>query len=191
MHASAAEADKVLTVAIEAVRQGSSAMAEVLNALPAPIYTTDAEGRITFSNEACTAFAGRTPVPGDDRWCVTWKLYTADGRLLPHDQCPMAVAVRSKRTVRGVEAIAERPDGTRRRFRPYPTPLFDNSGEMVGAINMLIDISTNDEEADRLTAQAQRCRRLAKSVSDDRTSHTLELMAGEYEAKARELHLPN
>ncbi len=166
-------------------------MADVLNTLPVPIYATDSEGRLTFFNHACAAFAGRTPVPGQDRWCVTWKLYTDDGRRLPHDQCPMAVAVRTRQMVRGVEAIAERPDGTRRRFRPYPTPLFDDAGNLVGAINMLIDISIKAEEAGHLKAQALRCRRLAKSIGDERTALTLELMAGEYEAKARELQLPN
>jgi PAS domain S-box-containing protein len=40
-----------------------------------------------------------------------------------------------------MEAVAERPDGTRIPFIPYPTPLFDASGRLTGAINMLVDIS--------------------------------------------------
>jgi PAS domain S-box-containing protein len=40
-----------------------------------------------------------------------------------------------------MEAVAERPDGTRIPFIPYPTPLFDGSGRLTGAINMLVDIS--------------------------------------------------
>ena len=51
---------------------------DLLQALPAAIYTTDAEGRITFFNRACIDFAGRTPKIGD-MWCVTWKLFTPDG----------------------------------------------------------------------------------------------------------------
>lgn len=60
-----------------------------------------------------------------DRWCVTWKLFTNEGRPLPHDQCPMATAIRERRSIRGLTAIAERPDGRRVNFRPYRTPLFD------------------------------------------------------------------
>jgi PAS domain-containing protein len=191
MHSVSATADEILSTAIEAARAGTSSMAEVLNALPTPIYTTDCDGRVTFFNHACAAFAGRTPVLGQDRWCVTWKLFTDDGHYLPHEECPMAVAIRTKKPVRGVEAIAARPDGTRRRFRPYPTPLLDEAGKLVGAVNMLIDISSNAEQAVHLKAQAQRCRRLAKSVNDQMAMDTLELMAGEYEAKARELQLPN
>lgn len=54
----------------------------MLQALPAAIYTTDAEGRITFFNQACIDFAGRTPKVGE-MWCVTWKLYLPDGTPLP------------------------------------------------------------------------------------------------------------
>ena len=38
---------------------------DLLQALPAAIYTTDADGRITFFNRACIEFAGRTPKIGD------------------------------------------------------------------------------------------------------------------------------
>jgi PAS domain S-box-containing protein len=65
----------------------------------------------------------------------------ADGTPLPHDQCPMAVALRERRTIVGEEAVAQRPDGTRVSFVAYPSPLWDSSGALVGAINMLVDIT--------------------------------------------------
>jgi PAS domain S-box-containing protein len=114
---------------------------ELLNALPAAIYTTDASGRITFYNQAASEMAGREPVLGSDEWCVTWKLFTPDGKPLPHDQCPMAVALKEDRPIRDQEAVAERPDGKRVPFLPFPTPLHDASGKLIGAVNMLVDIS--------------------------------------------------
>ena len=122
---------------------------ELLEALPAAIYTTDAEGRITFFNQAAIQLSGSTPELGSDQWCVTWRLYETDGRPLPHDQCPMAVALKEGRPVRGAEAVAERPDGTRVPFIPYPTPLYDRSGALVGAVNMLVDISERKEAESR------------------------------------------
>jgi PAS domain S-box-containing protein len=116
-------------------------LTDLLAAVPAAIYTTDAEGKITYFNQAAVELAGRTPTLGTDEWCVTWKLYWPDGTPLPHDQCPMAVALREGRTIRNAEAIAERPDGTRVPFIPYPTPLRDAKGKIVGAINMLVDVS--------------------------------------------------
>src|SRR4029453_3355887 len=53
----------------------------------------------------------------------------------------MAICLKEDRPVRGVEASAERPDGSRVYFRPLPTPLHDESGNLIGAINVLVDIS--------------------------------------------------
>lgn len=114
---------------------------ELLEALPAAIYTTDPLGRITFYNQAAVDLSGRRPQLGTDHWCVTWKLRHTDGTPMSHDQCPMAVALQENRSVRGAEAIAERPDGTLVPFIPYPTPLRDDAGTLVGAVNMLVDIT--------------------------------------------------
>src|SRR5262249_53006442 len=116
------------------LRDNERRLQELLAAIPAAIYTTDAQGRVTYFNDAAVELAGRTPVIGGDQWSVTWKMYRPDGTPLPHDECPMAVALRERRPVRGTEAVAERPDGTRVPFIPYPTPLRDADGNVVGAI---------------------------------------------------------
>ncbi|TPL35596.1 PAS domain S-box protein [Mesorhizobium sp. B2-4-8] len=130
------------------IRESERHMRDLLEGLPAAVYTTDANGRITFFNKACIEMAGRTPQLGDE-WCVTWRLHTADGAPLPHDQCPMAVALKEDRPVRGVEAIAERPDGSFVPFIPYPTPLHDADGKLIGAINMLVDITERKQAENR------------------------------------------
>jgi PAS domain S-box-containing protein len=177
-------ADTLLRAAVTAAQQGGWELHQALDTLPVPVYVTDPNGVITYFNRACIAFAGRTPRVGEDAWCVTWKLYTEDGQFLPHDQCPMAVAIQERRAVRGIEAIAERPDGTRVNFLPYPTPVFDGDGNLVGAVNMFIDM-TERKQTHALREQAARCRRLARSTTDGRTIETLNLMAAEYEQKAR------
>ena len=116
-------------------------MHQILEALPAAVYTTDAAGKITYFNRAAADLAGREPVIGEEGWCVTFRLYTADGQPLPHEECPMAIALKENRPVRGVEAMAARPDGTMFPFLPFPTPMRDEFGTLVGAVNMLIDIS--------------------------------------------------
>jgi PAS domain S-box-containing protein len=128
---------------------------EMVDALPVAVYTTDAEGRLTHFNPAAAEFAGRTPELGIDQWCVTWKLYFPDGRPMPHEEAPMAIALKEMRKVRGLQAIAERPDGERRWFEPYLTPLFDASGRLSGAINMLLDI-TERKRADEALQEADR-----------------------------------
>src|SRR6185437_16320167 len=86
---------------------------EMMEALPAAIYMTDGEGRLTYFNRAAFRLSGRIPEIGTDKWCITWKLFLADVPPLPHDRCPMAVALKGKEIPSGIECIAERPDGTR------------------------------------------------------------------------------
>jgi PAS domain-containing protein len=74
----------------------------------------------------------------------------------------MAIAVKEGRAIRGAEAVAERPDGVRVPFLAYPTPLRDASGKIVGAVNMLVDI-TESKRAEELT---QRLAAIVESSDD-------------------------
>jgi PAS domain S-box-containing protein len=114
---------------------------DLLEALPAAIYTTDADGRITFCNEAAAELCGRHPVVGNDAWSIAGKLYWPDGKPIAHEECPTALAVKTGKPVRGTEKIVERPDGTRVPILPFPTPLHDAEGRLIGAVNMLVDIT--------------------------------------------------
>lgn len=134
---------------------GERAAQDILQALPAAIYTTDAAGRITFYNEAAAALWGCRPELGKSEFCGSWKLYWPDGTPLPHDECPMALALEQGRAIRGMEAVAERPDGTRVPFIPYPTPLFDASGRLIGAVNMLVDITERHRAEQQSLADAE------------------------------------
>src|SRR3546814_3925099 len=89
------------------LRRQSHQLDTLLQALPAAVYTTDAEGRITFFNEAAAALWGVRPELGSDRFCGSWKLYWPDGTPLPHDECPMAMALKSRTPIRGKQARSE------------------------------------------------------------------------------------
>jgi PAS domain S-box-containing protein len=154
----------------------------VLDSLPVPMYTTDDEGGVTYWNRACVELAGREPRLGHDRWCVTWKIYTTAGDHLPHDQGPMAQAIRERRIIRDSIVIAERPDGSHIAFRPYPTPIFDEEGMLTGAVNMLIDVT--DEQSESLREQAERCRRLASALYSRESMTVLQKMAEGFERTA-------
>jgi PAS domain S-box-containing protein len=119
---------------------GSEQFRGIVSNLPAALYTTDADGVITYFNPAAAQLWGRSPVIGEDMWCGSWRLYWPDGTALPHSECPMAVTVKTGKPVRGVEAVCERPDGSRFPFTPFPTPMFDEAGKLTGAVNMLIEL---------------------------------------------------
>jgi len=101
----------------------------------------------------------------------------------------MAQAIRERRLIRDAVAIAERPDGSRIAFRPYPTPLFDDSGELTGAVNMLIDVT--DEQSKALHEQAKRCLRLAAALYTRESTIVLEQMAERFERTAANLSADN
>ena len=134
---------------------------DLLQALPVAVYTTDANGSITFFNEAAAELWGHRPELGSSHWCGSWRLFFADGRPMRHDECPMATSLREGQEVRGLEAIAERPDGARIPFRPYPTLLRDADGKITGAINLLIDLS------DQIEADIKSARLAAIVASSD------------------------
>jgi PAS domain S-box-containing protein len=57
----------------------------------------------------------------------------------------MAIALKQGRAVRDQMIIIERPHGKRASIMPYPTPLRDRQGKIVGGINMLIDVTRSNE----------------------------------------------
>lgn len=142
----------------------------MLAALPVAVYVTDTEGRIIFYNDAAADLWGHRPELGSSQWCGSWRLYWPDGRPLPHRDCPMAVTLREGRPVRGVEAVAEKPDGTRVPFMAYPTLLRDSSGRVAGAINLLLDLT----ERKNAEIELERLAAIVSSSDDAIISKTLE-----------------
>ena len=99
-----------------AVRASERRLQETLDALPTAIYTTDAEGRITFLNRLAVDLGGRKPELGADEWWPSSSLENVRGEPLPEESGPMALALTQKRAIRGMEVVARRPD-------LYPRPL--------------------------------------------------------------------
>ena len=112
-----------------------------LDALPVAVYTTDATGLVTSFNQAAADLVGRSPKIGYDRWCVTWRAYWPDGRPMRHEDGPMALALRENRIIRNIEAIGERPNGTRFPFIPYASPIRKVCGAVEGGVAVLVDVT--------------------------------------------------
>jgi PAS domain S-box-containing protein len=123
------------------LRNNEEAFRDLLGALPAAIFVTDAGGRITYYNQAAVELWGKTPELGKDRWSDLARPLRADGKQANLRDCPTEIALRQGKSVRGLEAMLERADGTRIPIIPYPTPLRDSTGTIVGVVNMTVDIS--------------------------------------------------
>ena len=125
---------------------------ELLGALPAAIFVTDATGHLTYYNQSAADLWGATPTLEKDRWCDLARFYYADGTQMVLEDCPTEIALKQGRIVAGREAIIERSDGTRVPIIPFPTPLRDGTGAVVGVVNMTVDI-TELKKAQRALAE--------------------------------------
>ena len=163
--------------------ESGSPLHALLRALPVAVYTTDAAGRITYYNEAAAELWGHRPILGKSEWCGSWLLRWPDGRPMRHDECPMAVALREGQPIRGAEAIAERPDGSLVPFLAYPTPLRDDAGTLIGAVNTLVDIT----ERKRAELIAQRLAAIVESSDDAIVSKDLNGIIATWNAGAERL----
>ena len=168
-----AEGLQTITTLMAANDSSASTFRQVLDALPTAIYTTDAQGRLTYFNPAAAKLSGRLPELGADTWCVTWKLYLPDGSPLPHDHCPMAIVLKGGEVTDGIECIGERPDGSRFWFAPYPSVLRDAEGRITGGVNLLVDIThrkTAELEAnEQLRAIVETTPECVKIIASDGT----------------------
>ncbi|MEW6157330.1 MAG: PAS domain S-box protein [Verrucomicrobiota bacterium] len=129
---------------------------QLLNGLPVAVYACDCQGRITWFNEAAAELWGRRPRLGEEAWCGSWKIFHPDGSPMAHEECPMAIALREGRSIRGREILVERPDGTRSFVLPHPDPVRDESGAIVGMVNMLVVMDDLKRAEEKLRASEAR-----------------------------------
>lgn len=116
--------------------------------LPVAAYTCDAEGYLTSFNSAAENLWGRKPEIGSDLWSGSWKTSKPNGEFMPSDELPLAKAIRNGLAINGEQIIIHRPDGSTAAVHAYPAAIFDQAGQLTGAIDILIDIPVqvkNDE----------------------------------------------
>ncbi len=153
---------------------------QLIAALPAAVYTCDAEGKITLFNEAAVKLWGRAPEIDSDRWSGAWRLYASDGSPLSFADFPMAVAIREGRSIRGIEIVVERPDGSRCNVLPHVDLLRDAAGRLSGAVNILFDLTERRRGDEALRQSREELRALARRIEFIREEQAVRI--------ARELH---
>ncbi|MGH8313794.1 MAG: ATP-binding protein [Steroidobacterales bacterium] len=123
--------------------RGMAEFRRLLDRLPTAAYTCDADGLITYFNSHAVSVWGREPRLNDsvDRFCGSFRLYAADGAAITHAECWMALALKERKEFNGQEIVIERPDGRRVTVLAHANPICGETGELMGAVNVLVDIT--------------------------------------------------
>lgn len=132
-------------VAHRKIRESEKKYRQLVTDIPMALYSCLPTGEIMLYNQAAIDLWSRTPEAGVEKWTGAYKVYRADGTLLPPDKTPMAKAI-IEGVIENAELIVEREDGTRRNVISFPQLLHDNEGKLTGAINLLQDI-TDEKKA--------------------------------------------
>jgi PAS domain S-box-containing protein len=156
----------------ETIQRSEERYRTLFDLVPVAIYVCDADGIIREYNRRACELWGRDPTGNGEepRFCGSYKIYYPDGRPMPHDEYPMARALRGEKlTPEDLEIVIERPDGERRHAVPAPRVLTDKHGKITGAINCLFDIT----ERKRAETAAMRLAAAVQSSHDAIAAKTL------------------
>lgn len=171
---------------LERVKKSELRHRQFLQGLQVPLYTTDAQGFILSYNKAAATLWGREPEIGKEKWCGSHKIYNTDGLEIPLDKCPMAIAIKEAKSVLPEEIILARPDGSKRSVTAHPQPIFEENGEVVGAVNMLVDITVLKTSEQALLENQEKLRQLTSLLEKQVEERTKDLVQKNEELKKSE-----
>lgn len=136
----------------------------VLDALPVVVYLTDANGYITNYNKTAADLWGKSVLKDAVKWSGSHKLYLSSGAFISDEECPMAVAIKQNKIIYGEELISECPQGTRTNMIVFVTPYTNVQGEVIGALNVLVDITERKQLEEKLTSLSLVARKTSNAV---------------------------
>jgi PAS domain S-box-containing protein len=122
----------------------------LLEGLPAAAYTCNREGLLTYYNPRAEQLWGHSPRLNDPsvRYGGALHIFAADGRELSHENSWMARAILEEREFGGQEVVIGRPDGSRVTVLAHASVLRDESGAVIGGVNVLVDIDERKRAQD-------------------------------------------
>lgn len=138
------------------LRKSEELYRTLFDLVPVAVYTCDEKGGIQEFNKRAVELWGREPKKNNpaEKFCGSFKILYPDGRVMPHEKCPMARILRGEIVkASDAEILIEKPDGARRSVIALPRTLKDERGKIIGAINCLYDITERKQIEEQLKYQ--------------------------------------
>lgn len=138
--------------------------AAILNQLAEGVIVADASGRLTFVNEAAGRLHGVARLDIEpDQYSDTYHLFTESGEPYPPLNLPLARAVRGE-TVHDERWRVRRPDGTEVLAVGSARPVFDDTGQQMGAVLTVRDETARDVAEREVRESEARLRALTDNL---------------------------
>lgn len=140
--------------------------AQFFDCLPVACYACDCTGLITDYNRRAVELLGREP-QATDRFTLAHKVLDTQGNPVPPEFTAIACLLRSGLAQVNKEVVIERPDAKRVTVLSSVAPFMDEAGNMIGAIDVLQDITDRRwlEDARRLAERIKASARVATEVA--------------------------
>lgn len=131
---------------IEAIRDTNSQVAYLLNGLYDSVYIVSPDRHILFWNEAAEKLTGYTQDEVLGKCCGDNILNHIDenGLLLCRSACPLLKAMQTNSNVTA-KVYPKNKEGRRFPVETHVSPLYDEEGKLLGAIEVFRDISAQEE----------------------------------------------
>ena len=165
-----------------ALRESELRFRRLVELMPVAVYVCDITGRIQSYNQHAVELWGREPKPGDtaQRYCGSLRLYSTEGKLVPHEESVMAEVLKTGVRARDLEVIIERPDGSRITVLVNIAPLRNSQGQLIGAMNCFQDISERKHAEEALKHSHDKLRALTARLESLREDERMRI--------SREIH---
>lgn len=158
-----------------ALQQSERKLETMLQTMVDGMATVDTTGRIVYSNRSAEQILGiGKDILNRYYYGREWNSLDEQGNPFPPDQLPLAIALREQRSVADVQHQIVDSDGVAKWLSVNAAPLFDDTGQLIGAIASFRDITGVKRTEQALKERAAELERF-NSLMVDRELRMVEL----------------